>query len=553
LILFVILTAAALDAGVVFAISSDGCSLSEGESSIFSTAKVGDCVELTLEVDYGIRSYHLCLPSTYTTNSNDGDSTKAFPIILNFHGWGTPSSVDIGQAGVWDAVQAEGAEPAIVVHPQGYADNTKPSVWYSWHVNGTSESPGPAGPTCTQVGGTSFYCYESCKDSDTGNCDELGCDWTTCVDDYEFITALLDLLEQQMCIETSREYATGCSNGGMMAYGLGANLQQRFAAVAPQCGSFHNGFLDAPDAEVGIGMPLMDIHGNADVTVPINMTRFNKDGDKYPLSADGWYYTQINDITDAWRISNNCTGDVTHYSTSLDGVDGLYCIAEGSCIGGDVVRCAWEGGHDYYGGSYNINSGKLVWEFLQQWNRPCHIGGGEVDTSSCLSTVNWRFVVSDVIGGKDVVTLTELSFVNADGETMALGETPIVSPGITNGKGLESYLADGLPDADQQANCNPLPCTFQYKLTSTPAAFQMGYADSTERLPSFLTIQFQKYEAAEWTTVYASEPEAPCGDLKDGQVCDKLSYEQINAETFETDQNLPLLSTDAPCTWWNCS
>jgi polyhydroxybutyrate depolymerase len=251
------------------AASSSGClgSLPNGAAS-------GSCSTATLSMDYGTRSYLVCVPSSYSAST-------AFPVVVNFHGWGDTAQFDVVEAQVWAAVEEDGAARAIVVHPQGYADNTVRGSWGSWHVNGTAESPGPAGPTCTVAGGSSDYCYTSCA----GECDDIGCDWTTCVDDYAFVDAVLDAVEASFCVDTTREYATGCSNGGMMAYGLGANAANRFAAVAPQCGSFHNGFLDSPDP--ALGMPLMDVHGASDTTVPVNLTRFNAPGDVYPLSADG--------------------------------------------------------------------------------------------------------------------------------------------------------------------------------------------------------------------------------------------------------------------------
>jgi poly(3-hydroxybutyrate) depolymerase len=250
----------------------------------------GNCVAMSINMGYATREYTLCLPSSYALSS-DG-SNASFPLVLNFHGWGGTMEGDLGEAQVWNAVEEPGATPAVVVHPQGYADHDgRTANWGSWHINGTAESPGPEGPTCTPEGGTTRYCYNSCKKADANggsSCDPDGCDWTTCVDDYAFVSALLDALEQSLCIDTAREYATGCSNGGMMAYGLGANLATRFAAVAPQCGSFHNGFLDRPDAAVG--MPLMDVHGDADTVVPANLTLYNTPAtsEQFPLSADGW-------------------------------------------------------------------------------------------------------------------------------------------------------------------------------------------------------------------------------------------------------------------------
>eukprot|EP00750_Incisomonas_marina_P017298 INCI20211.1.p1 GENE.INCI20211.1~~INCI20211.1.p1 ORF type:complete len:398 (+),score=42.11 INCI20211.1:113-1306(+) len=356
------------------ATGSVGCGSSKGG------AVPGECTEMAIDMAYGLRSYLLCLPASYVV----GGKNTPVPVVLNFHGWGDTMNNDLKEAQVWAAVKQSGVA-AIVVHPQGYADHSNSARWGSWHINGTSESPGPAGPTCTAAAGTSDYCYDSCKSdsqSGDGTCQDL-CSWTTCVDDYEFVNTLLDEIETNFCVDTAREYATGCSNGGMMAYGLGANAATRFAAIAPQCGSFHRGFLDSPDPM--FGMPLMDVHGDSDFTVPANLTAYNVGEDTtYPLSADGWYYTQVADIMSAWRVSNACVGESGHFKTPLDGTNGLYCISEGECARGALVRCAWVGGHDYFGGSHNINSGQLVWSFLQQWTRPCHVGFGVVDSSiSC--------------------------------------------------------------------------------------------------------------------------------------------------------------------------
>jgi poly(3-hydroxybutyrate) depolymerase len=266
---------------LAWAASSSGC----GGSLPLGVSK-GSCTTRTLSTVEGTRSYFVCVPSSYV-EPGDGSSpvvgvATAYPLVLNFHGWGGTIENDLTEAQVWAAVQEEGAAPAIVVHPQGYADNPRQGSWGSWHINGTAESPGPAGPTCTAAGGSASYCYDSCA----GKCDvDRGCSWTTCVDDYAFVHALLNEVEASFCIDTTREYATGCSNGGMMAYGLGANVAHRFAAVAPQCGSFHNGFLDSPDPT--LGMPLMDVRGDADTRAPANVTKFNAPGDVHPLSADG--------------------------------------------------------------------------------------------------------------------------------------------------------------------------------------------------------------------------------------------------------------------------
>lgn len=57
------------------------------------------------------------------------------------------------------------------------------------------------------------------------------------VDDVGFIDALIAQLSRDYPIDAHRIYATGMSNGAMMAHRLGAELPQRFAAIATVVGT----------------------------------------------------------------------------------------------------------------------------------------------------------------------------------------------------------------------------------------------------------------------------------------------------------------------------
>ncbi len=65
------------------------------------------------------------------------------------------------------------------------------------------------------------------------------CGWSLArgVDDVGFIDALIDHLGEQLNIDPRRIYATGFSNGAMLAYQLACRLSQRIAAIAPVGGS----------------------------------------------------------------------------------------------------------------------------------------------------------------------------------------------------------------------------------------------------------------------------------------------------------------------------
>merc|ERR1719171_3035479 len=150
-----------------------------------------------------------------------------------------------------------------------------------------------------------------------------------------------------------------------MTYQLGIDLSARLAAIAPQFGFFHKGFCESPAQPV----PVIDIHGSKDTTVPANVS----------LSADGYYYTTTAEIFGGgsycagWKKSNGCDSRSYHWKTQWDGQDELWCVSE--CSKGDVVRCSWKGGHNWYGNSATKNGG-LVTFFLLQWTKTSHIGNG---------------------------------------------------------------------------------------------------------------------------------------------------------------------------------
>merc|ERR1740123_1337710 len=155
-----------------------------------------------------------------------------------------------------------------------------------------------------------------------------------------------------------------------MTYQLGVDLSYRLSAIAPQFGSFIRGFNMAPET----GVPVLSFHGFHDTTVPANVS----------LSSEGYYYTPTAEIFGGnkyslgWKVSNNCSGPNSHYKTKYDGVKELYCVSEGSCKGGDVVRCAWNGGHNWFANNASDNGG-LVTDFLKQWTKPSHIGMGRIE------------------------------------------------------------------------------------------------------------------------------------------------------------------------------
>ena len=83
------------------------------------------------------------------------------------------------------------------------------------------------------------------------------------VDDVGFLLAVLDDVSERTAVDATRVYATGLSNGAMMAYRLAAEASDRIAAIAPVAGS--------RTAMLGDGvrpMPVMHVHSVDDGVVP---------------------------------------------------------------------------------------------------------------------------------------------------------------------------------------------------------------------------------------------------------------------------------------------
>jgi polyhydroxybutyrate depolymerase len=163
----------------------------------------------------------------YTPPSYDGES--AMPLVLNLHGLGSHAQEQMEYSDLDEKADVEGF---IVVAPQG--TNTEFIPARHWN----------------------FSTLETFDDTP---------------DDVAFISALLDRLEQQLCIDTARVYATGMSNGAQMSVRVACNLSDRVAAIAPVAGSyFPPAFVQIP-GEPGCDterpVPVIAFHGTADSVI----------------------------------------------------------------------------------------------------------------------------------------------------------------------------------------------------------------------------------------------------------------------------------------------
>jgi polyhydroxybutyrate depolymerase len=115
-------------------------------------------------------------------------------------------------------------------------------------------------------------------------------------DDAGFILLVLDDVAKRTAIDAKRIYATGFSNGAMMAQRLGAQFPDRFAAIAAVAGGLV--FQDAPKAP----MPLLYIHSRDD---PRALYQGGL-GPPFPLTGERVLHPAAEETLQRWARSNAC-------------------------------------------------------------------------------------------------------------------------------------------------------------------------------------------------------------------------------------------------------
>ena len=110
--------------------------------------------------------------------------------------------------------------------------------------------------------------------------------------DVDFISALISTLKSELCIDSSRVFAAGVSNGGGMAALLGCDLSTEIDGIAAVAGDYDK----LPPCHLRRPVPLLEIHGTSDRVAPYR-------GLKGQATVDG-----VPPFVAAWALRDGCTG-----------------------------------------------------------------------------------------------------------------------------------------------------------------------------------------------------------------------------------------------------
>jgi polyhydroxybutyrate depolymerase len=284
------------------------------------------------------RDYFVHVPPSY-------DGSHATAVIINLHG-GT-GSAETAKAGSQMDASADAAG-YLVVYPEAREVGA---------FNKKKWNNGPRAET-----------------KDQGVADDVG-----------FVAAMLDALATDFAVDTKRIFATGISNGGMMAYRLACELSDRIAAAAPIASQR---MVDpcTPSRPISV----IHFHGLEDGLVPHAGGPSSSDGlGLEPGSGCPILFTAMALADDmmsaessigAFATRNNCPGTPSSISHGAQ----AECRSYGPCDSDSaVVLCTMaDSGHTWPGGAYeadfscfvpivgaisqDINANNMMWTFFQE-------------------------------------------------------------------------------------------------------------------------------------------------------------------------------------------
>lgn len=117
------------------------------------------------------------------------------------------------------------------------------------------------------------------------------------IDDVGFVLALLDDLEKRVPIDATRVYATGLSNGAMMAYRVAAEAPERIAAVAGVAGT-----MSLQRFAPSVPVPVMHIHSTQD-----HIARYDGGfGPPSTIADTRMYHAPVEEMLRKWLDHNGC-------------------------------------------------------------------------------------------------------------------------------------------------------------------------------------------------------------------------------------------------------
>ena len=258
------------------------------------------------------------------------DRTVAMPVVLAFHGGGANAENMVRFSGLNDKADEAGF---IAVYPNGTGRLSRMLTFNGGNCCGQAAANG--------------------------------------LDDVEFTRRLLDDVANACTIDPKRVFATGMSNGGIMAYRLASELSDRIAAIAPVGGP-----MGTKGCRPGRPVSVIHFHGTEDVFAPFQGGRGR--------GLSGTSFFSVDHSIAAWVEADGCNPTpvtIRLPDTTDDGTTVTRTTYGQGKDGAEVVLIAIEGGGHTWPGreprlaslgksTRDISANDLMWAFFQRHPLP---------------------------------------------------------------------------------------------------------------------------------------------------------------------------------------
>ncbi|WP_419837951.1 alpha/beta hydrolase family esterase [Candidatus Poriferisodalis sp.] len=271
-----------------------------------------------------------------------GSASALAPLVMNFHGLGGDGAGQAAYSGYSDLADAEGF---VTVHPSGLVAQS-PDQASTWGAVRSWEG--------------------------------IGAD-TSARDDMQFVSDLIDRIAAQACIDRSRVYATGFSNGGYFSAYLVCELADRIAATFSVGGISHPEECQ-PSRPVAMGA----MHGTEDEVVPFDdgresvLVKGRQIDDRKAEELEAFFAEIIPDELAEFAAAFDCTvvtesefdaaTSLTRYTGCDGGVELRFYAIEGA--GHIWPGSSWDkgGGKNGAGSGAGISATADGWAFMSKYS-----------------------------------------------------------------------------------------------------------------------------------------------------------------------------------------
>ncbi len=284
---------------------------------------------------YDDRPFDVYVPVSYDP------SAQPMPVVIFLHGGGG-NSVQTQET----TCPIGDLEDPVCLHNLGDR-----AGFITVYPNGTSARLLPKLRTWNAGGGGEYACSSG-----------LAC--YRGIDDVAYLNAVLDQLEAEFRVDTSRVYFMGFSNGGALSHRVGCEMADRITAIAPVSGG--NAFSTEAQCAPSRAVPVIYAHGTGDGCWTYESST-QACADESALPKIG-----APESLGVWLASNECDAEPARSNIRNSRADGTTTdiATYTGCADGAEVRMLTinNGGHLFPGGNTRTLGGASGGSAPKDWN-----------------------------------------------------------------------------------------------------------------------------------------------------------------------------------------